>query len=102
MSEHSKMTSDHDEIRQWAEERGGTPARVVGTGHTEDPGLLRIDFPGYSGESRLEPISWDEFFDKFEESNLAFVYQDETRDGGQSRFNKLISREHLDDEEPTE
>ncbi len=27
-------------------------------------------------ESKLEPISWEEFFDKFEESELAFLYQD--------------------------
>lgn len=99
MSDESRMTTDHEEIRQWAEERGGQPARVKGTGDEDDPGLLRIDFPGYSGEGRLEPISWDEFFEKFDESNLALLYQEETQDGDQSRFNKLVSREHMEEEE---
>ena len=53
----SKITTDHDTIRQWVEERGGSPARVKGTGTEGDPGLLRIDFPGYSGEESLEVIS---------------------------------------------
>jgi hypothetical protein len=90
----SHTTIDHEEIRRWAEERGGQPARVKGTGGDEQTGILRIDFPGYS-EGKLEPISWDEFFEKFDESNLAFVYA-ETARGQKSNFNKLISRESVD------
>ena len=89
----SHTTTDHDEIRQWVEGRGGHPATVrstVGNGH--EPGILRIDFPGYSGEGSLEEITWDEFFDKFEESKLAFLYQKETAGGKKSNFNKLVSR----------
>lgn len=90
----AKTTTNHDEIRKWVEERGGRPARVKGT---EDKGgeggLLRIDFPVGSGEDRLEEISWEEFFEEFEESKLAFLHQDKTKDGEQSRFNKLVSRE---------
>lgn len=57
---------------------------------------MRFDFPGYSGGDKLEPISWDEFFDKFEASHLALVYQEKTKDGELSRFNKLVSRsKHL-------
>lgn len=91
----SKTTIDHDEIRRWAEERGGQPSDVKGTGR-DGTGILRIDFPGYSGEGTLEPISWDEFFKKFEESNLAFVYQDVTSRGQRSNFNKLVARESVD------
>jgi len=54
--------------------------------------LLRIDYPGFSGEERLEKISWEEFFDGFEKSELAFLYQDKTADGKISRFSKLIDR----------
>jgi hypothetical protein len=89
----SHVTTDHDEIRRWVEERGGHPAtvrRTVGKGH--QPGILRIDYPGYSGKESLEEISWDEFFDKFEEENLAFLYQDETAGGDCSRFSKIIAR----------
>ncbi len=85
-----KVTTDHDEIREFVERRGGHPARVVRTGAGDDPGLLRIDYPGYGGARSLEPISWDEFFDKFDESRLALVYQDEP----DSRFTKLVSRDN--------
>jgi hypothetical protein len=90
----SKVTVDHDEIRAWVEERNGSPARVKRTGAKDDPGILRIDFPGFSGEDSLEAIEWQDWFDAFEENGLAFVYQEETADGGESRFNKLISREN--------
>lgn len=89
-----KITTDHKEIKKWIEERGGKPATVRGTERgKEHAGLLRIDFPGYSGESTLEEVTWDEFFKKFDESNLAFLYQETTSDGNESRFSKFISRE---------
>jgi hypothetical protein len=93
MSAESKTTTNHDEIKKWVESRGGKPATVKGTGDGEEAGVLRIDFPGYSGEDSLEPISWDEFFEKFEESKLKFLYQDKTADGKESRFSKPISRD---------
>lgn len=92
MAEHSKTTTDHETIRHWVEERGGQPATVKGTGNG-DAGLLRIDYPGRGAEEALEKISWEEFFDKFEESKLAFVYQEETGGGDESRFSKLVRRE---------
>ncbi len=88
----SSVTTDHDTIRKWADERGGKPSCVRGTGSESDIGMIRIDFPGYSGEGKLEEIGWDEWFEKFEEKRLALVYQDETH-GQKSNFNKLISRD---------
>ena len=82
----SKTTTDHEEIRRWVEERGGHPARVEGTN------LLRIDYPGFSGEDTLEEISWDELFQIFDKNKLAFLYQEETKDGGESRFSKFVER----------
>jgi hypothetical protein len=86
-------TTDPDEIRQWAEDRGAKPACVKGTGNKKDAGVLRFDFPGYSGAESLQPIDWDEFFEKFEENGLALLYQPETARGQKSNFNKLVSRE---------
>lgn len=83
----SKTTTDHDTIRQWAEERGGNPARVDTGG---EGGILRIDFD--DPEDRLEKISWDDFFYIFEDNNLAFLYQERTEEGT-SRFNKFIERD---------
>ena len=89
-SSESQQTTDHDEIRNWVEERDGHPARVEGTGDDGD-GLLRLDF-GDEDED-LERIDWDEFFEAFEANDLALVYQDETAEGEDSRFSKLVSRE---------
>jgi hypothetical protein len=66
MAGESKTTTDHDTIRKWVEERGGKPATVKRTGDEEEPGVLRIDFPGYSSKDSIEEISWDQFFEKFE------------------------------------
>jgi len=88
----SNVTVDHDAIRQWAEERGAHPACVRGTGDKGDVGILRLDFPGYTGGDKLEEISWEEFFEKFDERGLALLYQESTARGQKSNFNKLISR----------
>ena len=55
--------------------------------------MIRLDFPGYSGGDSLEEISWDDFFSKFDEQELALLYQDTTARGQKSNFNKLIARE---------
>jgi len=87
----AKTTTDHETIRRWAEARGGRPARVKGTGDQDDAGLLRLDFGERDPE--LEEISWDEFFAKFDESDLAFLYQEETASGDESRFSKLVEKQ---------
>ncbi|TDE15710.1 hypothetical protein E0F88_12625 [Dyadobacter psychrotolerans] len=86
-------TTNHDEIKAWVDKRGGTPATVIGTEKKDNAGLLRIDFPGYSGKDTLEAISWDDFFEKFDESDLDFLYQEKTAGGKESRFNKFVSKE---------
>jgi len=83
----TSTTTEHDTIRRWAEARDGHPARVE---DTQDGGLLRIDFG--EPEERLEKISWETFFEIFEENNLAFLYQEKLEDGATSRFNKLVNR----------
>jgi hypothetical protein len=88
----AQVTTDHEEIRRWVEARGGQPAQVKGT-QRRGSALLRIDYPGFSGEDTLEPIEWDAFFEIFDENNLAFLYQEKTADGGQSRFSKFINRD---------
>lgn len=94
MAGESKVTTDHEAIRKWTEQRDGRPARVKATGSGDDPGLLRIDFPGYGGEESLERISWEDFFAKFEEKHLAFVYQDQMKSGEPSRFFKFVNRDN--------
>ncbi len=71
------------------EARGGFPAHVKRTeGRGDDPGVLRIDYPGFSGQETLERISWDDWFEWFDRNKLAFLYQDKKN----SRFSKLVAR----------
>jgi len=67
----------------------------MGTGGKGDIGLLRLEFPGKpnANDDKLTPISWDDFFQKFEERGLALVYQEQTAEGEKSNFNKLVARE---------
>lgn len=88
----SAVTINHDEIKHWVEEHQGAPVRVRGTGNGKDAGILRIDFPGGAGEDKLERISWDEWFDKFESNHLAFLYQKRKGSGEDSTFFKLVHR----------
>jgi hypothetical protein len=85
-------TTDHDTIRRWVEKRNGHPAVVKAT-HGERGGLLRIDFD--PPEDSLGRIGWDEFFDTFDQNNLAFLYQDETQGGRTSRFAKFVDRDSV-------
>ncbi len=94
----SKTTQDHDEIKAWAERRGALPAEVASTETGAGPGIIRLMFPKApnANDSALKEIGWDEFFGKFDESNLALVYQEVTAEGAESNFNRLI---HPDDED---
>jgi hypothetical protein len=92
----AQATTDHQKIRQWIEARSGHPS-VVRSTESDEPGragLLRIDFN--KPEDELEEVSWDEFFDTFDENNLAFLYQDKTASGRKSRFNKFVNRDTVD------
>ena len=85
-------TTDHDEIRQWAEAKGGKPAAVERTHQGGDVGIIRIMFPDnpQSAHQSLVEISWDEFFEQFEESNLALLYEED------SLFSKIVGRDTLE------
>ena len=94
----SKTTQDREEIQQWAERRGAKPGEVASTEGKGGPGILRIMFPKapHHNDGALKEISWDEFFEKFDASGLALVYQEVTAEGAESNFNKLI---HPEDED---
>ncbi len=95
-SSRQTVTTDHEEIRRWAEARDGTPATVRGTGDESDPGILRIDFPGGAGEDALEHVDWDEWFAKFDSQRLAAILQERKADGEPSTFIQLVSRDTVD------
>jgi hypothetical protein len=91
----AKKTVDHEVIKRWAEERGGRPSIVRGTGKDDSDGILRIDFG--KPEPSLKKITWEDFFKVFDERELAFLYQDKTADGKESRFFKFVRRDGDDE-----
>jgi hypothetical protein len=96
----AQSTTDHDKIRQWAERRGGHPATVKATEKGHQPGILRLDFD--PPDDSLEQISWDEFFEKFEDADLAFLFQDKTAAGKESRFHKFVSRDAVQSDDDSD
>lgn len=88
----SDTTTDHKKIKKWIEDRGGHPSVVRSThDNGQKGGLLRVEFR--DPEDRLEEVDWDEFFKVFDDNKLAFLHQDKTKDGKESRFNKFVSRD---------
>lgn len=79
-------TTDHEQIRRWAEEHGGRPACVKGTGKGNDPGILRFDFG--EKDEELDEVTWERWFEWFDKNDLALLHSPD------SGFNKLISRKH--------
>jgi len=79
-------TRNPDVIRQWADERKAVPATTPG-GNTENPRVLRFDFPGYDRE--LQEISWNAWLRAFEDRELVFLYQEHMKAGNPSNFFRL-------------
>lgn len=90
MTSQSSTTTDHKTIRKWVESRGGRPAVVEGTEGRDGEGILRIEF---RHADKLEDVDWDTFFKTFEDRKLAFLHQDKTADGKESRFFKFVRRD---------
>jgi hypothetical protein len=92
----TETTTDHDAIQEWVEGHGSTAAQVsepVG----DDPGSLAV-VPTDIDDDSVDLLSWDEFFEIFEDEELAFVYQTDKDDPDEQWFCKFIHRE----EEPTD
>ncbi len=88
----SLVTTDHAVIQQWAKARKATPATVAGTDHDGHLGVLRLDFPGYSGD-RLVEVSWDDWFEAFDKRRLNFIFQQRLSNGRRSNFFQLENPE---------
>ncbi|MEK0086025.1 hypothetical protein [Benzoatithermus flavus] len=91
----AEITTDHDAIRKWAESKGGRPAAVARTHQGGDVGIIRIMFPDApnSEHDALTEITWDEFFEEFEERELALLYEPD------GRFSKLVGRDTVEKRE---
>ena len=91
------VTVDHEKIKAWAQERQARPAAST-VGHPED--ALRLVFAGRRPDDEISEIGWEEFFRRFEDHNLAFIYQEEAKDGGLSRNHRFVRRKSVGHEGP--
>ncbi len=69
-AEYDVATRDHERIRRWVSERDGYPAEADGDGDRATD--LRIVFEDDADATRLD---WEEFFDRFDEADLAMAYR---------------------------
>lgn len=86
-----ETTTDHETIRRWIEERGSTAARVTDP-IGDDPGSLAV-VPEGTDDDSVEVIPWEEFFETFEQEELAFVHQTERDDPNERWFCRFVDRE---------
>lgn len=90
----TRQMDNHDDIRAWAEARGGRPALPLShpdSGGDEDMAMLAFAFdePG----EHVREISWTEWFTTFDANRLSLWAQDHGTDGGVSRYYKIVQRE---------
>ncbi len=84
------VTRNHEVITRWADQRDAVPVTVPGSEHDGHLGVLRFDFErGADKEDRLEEVSWDEWFEAFDERDLVFIYQEHLSNGDDSNFFRL-------------
>lgn len=86
----SLVTRNHDVIKRWAEDRQARPATVSGTEHGDLLGVLRFIF-GDGGSDRLEEVSWEKWFQTFDERDLVMLFQENLKNGNQSNFFRFDS-----------
>lgn len=79
-SDESRLTTDRETIRRWAEQHDVVPVRTSEretTVEDETPYWLRTET---EHTETMETISWDEFFDKVDENELVILFHGENAD----------------------
>jgi hypothetical protein len=92
----AKILMKHDEIREWAEARAGSPMLEDVPDGTEVRSLLEITFGQHAlnadtneGPDRpggFQLVSWDDWFVEFDKRKLALVVPDEEPGGSGNAF----------------
>ena len=81
----TQTLTDRDAIREWANVRGATPARLRGGPRTN----LTFDFHQV-GQGAVQDLPWDRWFETFDRFGLALLVDANTREAS-NRF-ELVSR----------
>lgn len=93
MSVRTPVTTDHGRIRRWVEDNHGVPSAIRGAGG-DNAGVLGLDFSDTQSGVRdagVEHISWDEWFARFDEADLALLYNDDDN-AERKRFFRIVRR----------
>jgi hypothetical protein len=80
-----KPTRDHAAIREWAKRHNAVPAEIKPLKFDSEPSILYFLIGNArSGTPEIRPISWEDFFARFDLLNLAMVW-----DGDEPTFELL-------------
>ena len=92
----AKTLTSRDDIRQWAEARGGYPMLMDTPDGTGIRTLLQLTFgqhalntEGNEGPDRIDGfqlVSWEEWFAALEKGNLAIEVTDDPSGGNEAEF----------------
>lgn len=92
----SRILTNHAEIRQWAEARGGTPLLMDMPDGTRSRSLLQLAFgqemlnasanEGPDRPGGFELVSWDDWLKALEAEGLALRVSDDPSGGAEAEF----------------
>lgn len=92
----AKTLTSHDDIRQWAEARGGNPMLMETPDGTGSRTLLQLTFgqhaintDGNEGPDRVggfQLVSWEDWFAALEDAKLALRVSDDPAGGNEAEF----------------
>ncbi len=82
-------TTDHYEIKNWAEVHRAVPTEILPDTVDAVPAQLRLMVAEQAKKTaQIRILSWEEFFSKFDELGLTFVYDSES-----TGYNEILQRE---------
>lgn len=77
LAEFQEPTSDHAKILDWAQRHRAVPAEVHTRVFDSQPTVLRFLFNDLRGGTPdLRPITWEDFFARFDLLGLSMAYDD--------------------------
>ncbi len=82
-------TTDHHEIRLWAQSRAAVPVEILPSFVDGEPALLRLMPKEQANDMpNVRVIGWEEFFCKFDALGLTLVYDNASTD-----YNEILQRD---------
>ena len=87
----SRRITAHEEIRQWAALRLAVPAEIC-PGQEGHPKICFMFLDGSPNRPELTPISWEDFFSKFDREGLVLACE-VSRSGKPNRSYELFRPE---------